>query len=173
MIHLPVKCGEDLSSFLRSFDNATESQFARTRGIPCFNWFSVVVIPSEALTERLQAKYGNDLSPGFCEFKVVPPSPEPMVVMNEVFPNLAALAGYVTSGSVPRGWISYKDEHLMICSGEAKKPESSPPPGLAFEGCDRHSPSSPDHIMFQCNVHVNSVHQFFCICEGLLKTLSI
>ena len=90
---------------------------------------------------------------------------------NERFPCLAALGGFAKSSVIPKGWITYMDECLLICTGSAAKGSCSPPDALAFDGDDKYIPASPDNILFKVDVKCTSIQQLFDVAEGLLATL--
>ena len=116
-------------------------------------------------------KYGQDLETGFCECKIATANNSTEPSLNATFPKVAALAGYVKDKKVPKGWITYKNGILQVCSGSPKAVNCNAPPGTAFHGEGQHEPDSSEAILFQQKIKLESLHQLFCAVEGLLRTL--
>lgn len=164
MIFMPAEPAHDLADYLHCLNAA-----ARLNPNGGYNWFSVIVIPRKKLTKKLEDLYGDDLKPGFCEMEVVDESMENG--FNNFFPKVAALAGFHKDPKIKRGWITYKDGFLRICSGSALPVKCQAPEGTAFHGAQQHQPSSPADVVMEAAVAVKSLHDLFCTVEGLLGTV--
>ena len=93
------------------------------------------------------------------------------MTMNSVFPKVAALAGKKKDKKVPRGWITYQNKSLLVCTGKVLPPKrSSPLKGTAWDGLNQFKPE-PDAILFSVNIGIRSIHQLLCAVEGLLTSL--
>lgn len=162
MIFLPCRAGTDLSVYLHCFDYA--SQFKSTTN----NWYSMVVFPEEH-PAKLADRYSRELEPGLVAMRVAS-YPPTVPWINSFFPKLAALAGYQKDKNVPRGWLTYKNKILRICSGAAASHTSNAPKGTAFDGKDHFEPADESAILFKMDVEIESLHDLFCLAEGLLMT---
>jgi hypothetical protein len=168
MIYLPAAPKKELSNYLHLLDYGSQFTYSMFNGsFPCHTWFSMVVFPDGY--NKSFGKYGQDVQPGFCDMKVASANPQPD--LNTVFPKVAALAGYKKDKKVPKGWITLKDGILRICSGSSKPIQCNAPPGTAFHGKDQHKPDSPEGILFQGKVEIQSLHHLFCFVEGVLRGL--
>ena len=171
MIYLPAKPDADLSNYLHTIDYACRFKHSTMNScgaeFPMNSWYSMIVFPNEY--NKSYGKYGEHLEPGFCDMKKAPMNPHPG--LNSVFPKIAALAGYKKDKKVPKGWLSYKDKTLLICCGSAKSADFRAPPGTAFQGEGQHDPETSEAVLFQTKENVQSIHQLFCVAEGLLRTL--
>jgi hypothetical protein len=171
MIFLPAKPEMDLSNYLHTIDYAAQFEYSKSPDdYPNNNWYSMIAFPHEY--NKSYGKYGDHLQRGFCDMKQATENSQ--TELNNVFPKVAALAGYRKDKKVPKGWILYKDGTLLICSGNAAKApdyKSKAPPGTAFHGEDQHDPQSPSDVLVQKKVKIQSLHQLFCVAEGLLRTL--
>ena len=171
MVYLPMKAGTDLSHLLGCYDTAVLKQYSiLPEGNPQYSWFSVVVMPHDSASKHLTEKYGKELECGLVELVIVTSFPQPSL-LNEYFPCLSALAGYRSSSVIPKGWVSYKDNCLVICSGESSKRDFDPPKGLAFDGDSQFTPGSKTNLLFKKNWTLASLHEMFCLTESLLRTL--
>jgi hypothetical protein len=92
-----------------------------------------------------------------------------MPLINSAFPKLAAFAGYRKDKKIPRGWLTYKNNTLRLCSGTSHTPKSNAPKGTAFDGIDQHNPIGDSSILYQMDVEIDSLHRLFCVAEGLLQ----
>lgn len=168
MMYLPVKVGSDLSHYLHCFNHA--ASVSDPHGD--YNWYSLVVLPESNATDKLVDKF-EETQPGFCEVIIAPNPASDVALLNTVFPKVAALAGYAKKKDkkVPKGWISYMNKSLMVCAGKAKAYKSNAPKGTAYQGMHQYDPMGSDDILFQKNVEIKSLHELFCVVEGLLETL--
>jgi hypothetical protein len=182
MIFLPCQAGNDLSVYLHCFDYAAQFKYATQKDYPMYNWFSMVVLP-EKHKPTVSKRYSRELEHGFIETRVAS-FPQTIRLINSVFPKLAALAGYRKDKQVPRGWLTYKNKTLRLCSGAATHQiamtyiddsihsgdKSQEPKGTAFDGMSQHEPADPSAILCQMEVKIDSLHHLFCVAEGLLQT---
>ena len=169
MIYLPMKAGNDLVDYFHSLEYATQFKVASEDGsCPCYNWHSVVVLPTEAPQNKTE-KYGEGKRRGFCDC-VRPPSAYAGSSLNCVFPKVAALAGYKKDKKVRKGWVCYKNKTLRICSGNAQKHTMNAPKKTAYDGKDQFKPES-DAILFTADIEITSMHHLLCVIEGFLSTL--
>lgn len=167
MLYLPVKPGPDLSNYFACLETASKVKFgAYNRS----NWQSVVALSDDASVDKIE-KYGYCQDPGFCDM-VIYDGQSPTLI-NDIFPNVAALAGCGKSKNkkVPRGWITYHDKTIRVCTKRASKHISNAPKYTAWDGCEQFKPADEDAILFQVNIEIKSVHQLLCVVEGLLQTL--
>lgn len=169
MIYLPAKPqSKELSDYLHMFNYAAQFKYAQSyEEFPDYTWYSMVVFPHDY--NKSFGKYGQNLEPGFCDMKIAPVNPG-APPLNTVFPKVAALAGYKKDKKVPKGWITYKNGFLRVCSGAPKTVKCNAPDGTAFHGEDQHEPASPEAVLFQAKVKIQSLHHLFCVVEGLLRT---
>jgi len=72
---------------------------------------------------------------------------------------------------IKKGWMTYQDNKVLICSGETSTMRSNDITYTAFDGQHQHAPRGPMDILFDMDVMVKSLHQLFCVAEGLLRTL--
>lgn len=171
MIFLPCKAGEDLSDYLHCFDYASQFKFKTAdKGYPLYSWFSVVVCPEDH-PPALSKRYSSNQEKGFVELRVAP-YPHTTPTINSAFPKLAALAGYRKDKKVPRGWLTYQNKVLRLCTGASvtQKTHGSAR-GTAFHGDHGHEPADVSGILFRMDIDVESLHHLFCVAEGLLQTL--
>ena len=141
-----------------------------TERTPWSSWFSPVIIPEAKLTDRLREKWGDKCKRGFYEANTIHPR-KGLLLLNNAFPKLAALAGYKKDSKISRGWLTYKDNILRICPGRAMVRKCRAPPGTAFHGLDQHDPAGPEDLLFENEGRINSLHELFCAAEELLHTL--
>jgi hypothetical protein len=73
--------------------------------------------------------------------------------------------------AVPKGWITYQHETLRICTGKSNSPKCNAPPGTACHGENQHEPVDGSGVLFTVSARVESLHDLFCVAEGLLQTL--
>ena len=130
-----------------------------------YSWFSMVVLP-EGHKPTVSTRYSRELEDGFIELKVAT-FPQSIRLINSVFPKLAALAGYRKDKQVPRGWLTYKNKTLRLCSGAATVHKSDAPKGTAFDGMCQHDPADESAILVQMDVEIDSLHHLFCQRTGL------
>ena len=166
MIYLPCKAGKDLSVYLHCFDYATQFSYATYEGGPEYSWYSMVVCPDIQKT----AKYQSQHQTGFMEVSVATYPPN-LPFFNAVFPKLAALAGYKKDKKVPRGWLTYQNKTLRICSGATAPHKSNAPKGTAWDGNSQHDPVDESAVLFQMDTAIDSLQHLFSVAEGLLETL--
>ncbi len=177
MIHMPAASEKDLGQYLSCFDHGTQFKYQidPEYGYPYHNKYSVVVLPSASSSSSLQHKYGRNArsGPRWCHCEVVPRNK--CISLNEVFPKVASLAGFRKDKAVKKGWITYQDRTLTILSGKSAKIafHSKYLNGTAFEGENKHKPESEDNIICQMTVKVKSLHELFCIAEGLLESIIV
>ncbi|KAI2512015.1 hypothetical protein MHU86_2303 [Fragilaria crotonensis] len=168
MIFLPCQAGDDLSVYLHCFDYASQFKYATHGEYPMYSWFSMVVLP-EGHKPTVSKRYSRELEDGFIEMRVAS-FPQTIRLINSAFPKLAALAGYRKDKQVPRGWLTYKNKILRLCSGGATVHKSDAPKGTAFDGMCQHYPADESAILVQMDVEIDSLHHLFCVAEGLLQT---
>jgi hypothetical protein len=99
MIYLPVKPHVDLTDYLYTIDYAAQFKYATSTDhgftYPHFTWYSMVIFPSDTINFELYQKYRSNQEVGFCEAKIAAEAQQQKrVMLNQVFPKLAALAGY-------------------------------------------------------------------------------
>jgi len=158
---------KDLSAYLHCFDYASQSEYGKYKGSPSYTWYSLVILPMSSATTSLKTKWNPSPTVGFDEMQIVSENPE-IVVLNNAFPKIAALAGYKKDCTIKKGWMTYKDDNLCICSGKAKKPKCNAPPGTAFHGEDHQEPNECGDVLCKMSIKVDSLHELFCVAEGLL-----
>lgn len=164
MIFMPVPPERDLSDYLHCLNVA-----AKPRPNGHYTWFSVTVIPRYKIKQSHSDVYGKYLRRGHIELQLVDRPAERG--FNRFFPNVAALAGFRKDSKIKRGWITYKDEYLRICSGSARTVKCLHGKGLAFYGAGQHHPDSPADVVMEFTIRLESLHDLFCTVEGLLGTL--
>ena len=136
-----------------------------------YNWYSMTVLPAESATDQQQRKWGQGLEKGFVEMKVVP-TDSSLASLNKTFPKLAALAGFAKDNKVPRGWLTFKDGMLRICTGKSLSPKiRGPGTFCAFHGSGQHEPADEAGVLFTVDTRAESLHDLFCVAEGLLRCL--
>lgn len=168
MLFLPCRAGKDLSTYLHCFDYASQFKFETYNDCPMYNWYSVVVCP-EGHLESLTDQYSRNQKRGFVEMKIAP-CPQTIPHFNSVFPKLAALAGYRKDKRVPRGWLTYQNNTLLLCSGTSLTFKSKAPRGTAFDGRYQHEPVDESAILREMDAEITSLHHLFCVAEALLQT---
>jgi hypothetical protein len=169
MLFLPCKAGKDLSAYLHCLDYASRFKYETFEDCPMYSWYSIVVCPqghSDSSTDR----HSHNQKRGFTEMKIAPSPSQAIPLFNSVFPMLAALAGYRKDKQVPRGWLTYQNGTLLLCSGTSKTFKSRAPKGTAFDGRYQHEPVDESAILHKLDAEVNSLHHLFCFAEGLLQT---
>ena len=147
-----------------------------TEGYPYNSWQSVVPLPRSKLTPQLSNKHKTHEQRGFCDAPIVD-AVSPTVNLDKTFPKIAALAGLRKDKKVPKGWITFTKRgdkcSLAICKGNAAETrKSNAPQGTAFHGKDQHTPV--EDPLFQISggsLDIQSLHDLFCVVEGLLMTL--
>lgn len=174
MIYLPAPPNKkELSDYLHLLNHTWQFKYSTQDGgtYPNYTWYSVVAFPSDY--NKSFGKYGENLRPGFCDMVIATPNTQSSSgVLNAVFPKVAALAGCKKDKLVPKGWITYKNSLLRICSGSSKTVKCKAPPGTAFHGEDQHEPDdSTQGILFQAKIEIQSLHHLLCFVEGFLRTL--
>lgn len=163
MMYLPCRAGDDLSVYLHCFDYASRFKC----GSMC-SWYSMVVLP-EGHSDALSSKYSRNLEKGFCEMKVAS-FPQTIPLINSAFPKLAAFAGYRKDKNIPRGWLTYQNKTLRLCSGASAVHKSNAPKGTAYDGMDQHDPADKSAILYKMDVEIANLHHLFCVAESLLQT---
>lgn len=165
MIYLPDR-PSSLNHYLRCLEVG-----AGIRHGGCCNWQSVVIVTSKS---KKTNKYFQDLEKGFCDAKLVPHhwnGSENMPDLATVFPKVAALAGYRNDKKVKKGWIRYKDNTLIIARGDGGMSSAhNAPKGTAYDGQGFHIPG-PSDILLKCSMQIHSLHELFCVVEGLLQSM--
>jgi len=172
MIFLPAKPGNDLADYLHCFDYASQFEYSKDEkwGTPNYDWYSMVVFPLDG-TIKSYVKYASNQEAGFCEAKVAPDSSD-LPSLNKIFPKVAALAGYKLDFTVMKGWFTYKDKTLRICSGGSTVVKSNCPKFTAFVGLDQHEPDPASSVVIaEVQVEIKSLHHLFCVVEGLLMSI--
>ena len=177
MVLMPAAApAKDLAAYLYTLNSGVSLGEPRVDGDGCyqFSWYSMVVLPGGSLTERLRKKWidGADNDPGFVDVKVVPSNDYAgLAALNATFPRLAALAGFTKDPRVPKGWMTYEGKTLRICKGKSLTPKSCASRGTAFLGDGQHQPADDAGVLFTVDADADSLHDLFCIAEGLLRTL--
>ena len=169
----PTHPSQDLAAHLHCLDAGVrlgQPKFDDRYQCPVYSWYSMIILPAESANDRLEKRWGQNLEVGFCEMKVVPADAS-RASLNETFPKLAALAGFVKDKKVPKGWLTFKEGTLRICTGKSKSPKSGAPNGMAFVGAGQHEPENNDGVLFMMEVPAASLHDLFCVAEGLLRSL--
>jgi hypothetical protein len=108
---------------------------------------------------------------GFTDCRIVPQ--KDLVDLTAVYPNMFTLLSgkkNKLSKNVPRGWVSYRNRRLTICSGKVRVVKSKAPKGTAYDG-DQYCPENDASVLFVMDVAILSLQQFFGVVEGLLSTL--
>lgn len=164
MIFMPAAAPKDLAAYLHCFNFGTQFKPGGS-----YNWFSLVVLPNASATETVTSKWTSQ-EKGFVEATRVCEEPS-ILPLNGAFPKVAALAGFRKDPNVKKGWMTYKDGNLRICSGKARSQKSNAPPGTAFHGSDHHEPESANDLLFEMSVKVGSLHDLFCVAEGILRSV--
>lgn len=173
MVLMPVAPPKDLAAYLHCLDAGVSLGGPKMDdGCPLYSWYSMIVLPAVSADERARKRWGQTTEVGFTEVKVVPDGAS-LPALNKAFPKIAALAGFAKDKKVPKGWVTYKDGTLRICSGKSKSPKSwsNSPKGTAFLGLDQHEPECGSCVMFTMSVRAASLHDLFCVAEGLLRSL--
>ena len=165
MIFMPDKA-ESLEHYLECLHHA-----ASVKSNGGYNWHSDVVLPHQATSS---SKYTEDLEPGFCDCEIVPPSAAPKLELDSIFPNICALGGFLgkRKKGAKRGWIRYRDNVLLICSGSGS-PNSCPqvPKGTAYEGRGCRRPAGDTEFLARKSIEISSLQELFCTVEGILMSL--
>lgn len=174
MIFLPVRPGGDLHHYLHCFDYASQFKYSTFKDekweCPNYTWYSMVVFPYH-VQMRTHQKWFSDQEQGFCEAKIAPSCKHPQH-LNDIFPKVATLAGYNKKDkTVKKGWFTYKDGTLRICSGKAKVDKGGSPKFTAFVGLDQHEPDSAESIVAEVQLKIKSLHHLICAVEGLLMSI--
>lgn len=171
MVLMPAAPPKDLAAYLRCLEAGVSLGGPKMHEWgPEYNWYSMIVLPAATADERTRKKWGEKTEVGFREMKVVS-NDASLAALNKAFPKIAALAGFSKDKKVSKGWITYKDETLRICQGESKKPKSRAPKGTAFLGAEQHEPEDETCVLFTMDVCAASLHDLFCVAEGLLCSL--
>jgi len=171
IMFLPVK-PLDLGEYLHTMDHAAQFKYKRGDYGPNVSWYSLVVFPSSNLSTTATEKYMREEEPGFCEATIAPKVPQQDVNISQVFPKLAALAGYGKKDcTAPKGWITYKNKILRVCSGKARAYKGKAPKYTAWDGIQQHEPEGPSAVLCETQVDLQSLHHLFCTVEGLLRSL--
>lgn len=87
---------------------------------------------------------------------------------------MAALMGKKNEKHVKRGWITYKEGVMLICTGP-----TAAPPGTQhsfFVTCSyaiqhQYKPKTEEGALRRMEVKIRSLQEFFGFAEGLLRTL--
>jgi hypothetical protein len=173
MIYAPAKT-HDLGSYLHSFNHACRLTPKTDEGMdsgaryPLYTWYSVVVLPRKNATDKLLRKFGKNLESGFCDLVLAPDYHTNS--LNDVFPHVAALAGFgKKKPGASKGWLCYKDGLMTINSGKTLDRNSKRLEGSAWSGEDQHHPV--DSPLLQLAIDITSMQELFCVAEGLLRTL--
>ena len=146
-------------------------------GFTTYSWHSIVVLPNA----KKEKKYNFDTKRGFCDCEILPNyATNKSIDLGSIFPYTSAFAGLRKStkkgqnGVVrKKGWIRYKDNVLMVCSGSGSESTCpSAPRGTAFHGRGQHVPSTSDEILVKKRMAFTSIHDLFCTVEGLLRQMN-
>jgi hypothetical protein len=171
MIFLPTQ-PKSLNDYLHTLNYA--AQFQPTPQY--YTWYSMVVLPHDNAASY--SKYARELERGFCEAEVAPAigkqeQMSAMMNLEQVFPKVAALSGFAKKkdAKVPKGWVTYNNNILRICTGTAQVVKSKAPKNCAWDGIDAHNPEDGDGILAEMDVKITSLHHLFCTVESLLRTL--
>ena len=175
MVLMPAAPPKDLAAYLQCLDAAVSLGKPKIHPVykcPEFNWYSMVILPRDSANDSLMKRWGRNQEQGFSEMKVVR-ADATLASLNVTFPKLAALAGFVKDRQVPKGWLTLKDGTLRICTGKSKSLKSNAPNGTAFLGIGQHEPAEEDggKVLFTTCARVDSLHDLFCVAEGLLGCL--
>lgn len=173
MIYLPLKPGKDLSDYLHCIDHASQFpcstfDYGGTESYPNNTWYSMVALPHDPSVTTYE-KFLRGREVGFCDARRAPTNPH--TALNAIFPKVAALAGYKKDHGIPRGWISYKNKVLRICTGQAMPYTSHAPKFTACVGSNQYQPSDPELVLREVQVEFESLHHLFCVAEGLLQSM--
>ena len=174
MIFMPAAPPKDLAAYLHCLDAGVSLGKPKMYRDDCpeYSWYSMVVLPAASVNERLRKTwFSDDQEVGFVEAKVVPDDAN-LASLNKAFPKIAALAGFAKDKKVPRGWLTHKDGILRICHGKSQPaPKSGAPKGTAFSGSRQHEPEDKASVLFTVDARAKSLHDLFCVAEGLLRCL--
>ena len=171
MVLMPAAPPKDLAAYLHCLDEGVGRGSPRMHGsCPEYSWYSMVVLPAGSADEKARKKWGRTTEVGFCEVEVVRERAS-LAALNAAFPKLAALAGFAKDKKVPKGWLTLKDGALRICRGKSKSPASNAPKGTAFLGSEQHEPEDETCVLFTMDADAASLHDLFCVAEGLLRCL--
>lgn len=91
--------------------------------------------------------------------------------LGDVYPRFAALLGMRSDKRVKKGWVSYHNGIMSVCQGPSATPKSAGLNTCAFAAWKQYTPKSDDGVLRRMKVEVASLHQFFGVVEGLLRTL--
>jgi len=172
MIFMPAAPPKDLAAYLYCLDAGVrlgKPKIDPSYNFPVYNWYSMIILPAESATDKHKKKW-QGRETGFVDMKVVP-ADSSLPSLNKTFPKLAALAGFAKDKKVPKGWLTFKDGTLRICTGKALSPKLKAPPGTAFHGLDQHEPADKAGVLFSVDTDPGSLHDLFCVAEGLLGCL--
>ena len=179
MVLMPAAPPKDIAAYLHCLDVGVLGKYKTfffddgDAGSECprYSWYSKIVLPQDSATAALQKRFGKHLEVGFTEMVVVPADAS-VAPLNAIFPKLAALAGFVKDNKVPKGWMTFKDGTLRICTGKSKAgPARFKGDTTAFAGEDQHEPEEADGVLFTMELQAESLHHLFCVAEGLLRCL--
>ena len=134
-----------------------------------FNWHSIVVLPHGS--KKIKA-YQEDTEAGFTDCLVVRArSSKQAQDLVKMFPKTAALGGFGRDRTIPKGWIRYKDETLMIVTGSGgSKACPQAPEYTSYDGQGFHA-SGFDKILLNVDIKITSIQQLFQEVESFLRTL--
>lgn len=166
MLYMPAK-PTSLSDYLFTLNYG--SGF---KGNGQYSWFSMVVLPSNA-SKNIFRKYQQHTERGFCEASMAFRRKNSTMDVDRAFPKLAAFSGLgmnIQQG-VPKGWITYQNKTLRLCTGAPQTIQNKAPKGTAWDGMDQHNPADPDGVLCEMQVEIQSLHHLFCASEGLLRSL--
>lgn len=173
MILMPAAPPKDLAAYLQCLDAGVSLGKPKIHPefkCPEYNWYSMIIIPANSVTDSLNKRWGKHQEPGFHEMKLAPVDTN-LPSLNSTFPKLAALAGFVKDKKVPKGWLTFQDGTLRICTGKSKSPKSKAPDSTAFFGIGQHEPATEDGVLLTMCARADSLHDLFCVAEGLLRCL--
>ena len=170
---MPAAPPKDLAAYLYCLDAGArfgKPKFDHELGCPFYSWHSMIFLPAESATAKQKKKYAAQ-EEGFVDMRLVP-ADSSLHSLNKTFPRLAALAGFVKDKDVPRGWLTFKDGTLRICTkGQALTAKTNAPSWTAFDGEGQHEPADQAGVLFSVDTEPGSLHDLFCVAEGLLRRL--
>ena len=173
MLFMPAAPPKDLAAYLYCLDAGAclgKPKFDHELDCPFYSWYSMIVLPAESATAKQKKKYAAQ-EKGFVDMRLVP-ADSSLHSLNKTFPRLAALAGFVKDKDVPRGWLTFKDGTLRICTkGQALTAKTNAPSWTAFDGEGQHEPADQAGVLFSVDTEPGSLHDLFCVAEGLLRRL--
>jgi len=171
MIYFPESF-DTLQEYLYSLDYASRLKYQNCADGPSYTWFSVVALSANPQPKMIEKYYhGCNRARGFIECLVVPHNPN-LFDLTTIYPKVFALfSGTKKRTNIPRGWITYRNNRMTICSGSVQTIKSNAPKGTAWDGFNQHRPENDGCILHEVDIEIRSLQQLFGTAEGLLSTL--